>query len=317
MKGVYRVLCLVVCICLALTLAACGRITYSVRVADGGARTLTLRVYYGDMPEEDRAYVKTFLTDVSRSRTAAGRNSTVTEGEGYVALKEEYDSATDYYIAMGYTGNEPNDEETPTVDLNAYFFRYVSEMSLASRATVLSYALQYAVGDYAARGNGNLLQLWHAYVYGFNALPASPLYSVYTRLAEVPLDALLSATITAIDGEKGDLVADDLTQWLEVKGYDLASVDFAYTYEHVYRSVEGADPSRTYTDSETGATVYEWDMTVADIPAATITLYQTVPRAWAWELTAIAAGLVTIGVLLTIILIQRRKKQYAARETEQ
>ena len=314
MKGIAKVLLVIVSVVLCLALVACGRVTYSVQVASGGARTLILRVYYEDMTDIDRAYLKTYLEDVSRSRNAGGRHSSVTEGEGYLSLREEFDSATDYYIAMGYTGNEPNEDATPTEEINAYFFRYVSELSLASRATVLSYAFQYAIGDYAAKGEESLLALWQAYVNGFSALPTSPLYSVYSELATVGLDRLFAATVTALDGAKGDLVSEDLTQWLAGKGYDLEEVDFAYTYEHVYKSVVGAEPSRTYTNSETGATVYEWDMTAADIPTATITLYQTVPRTWVWELTAVAAGLVTIGIILTIILIKRRKNHAARKE---
>jgi len=316
MKGFRKALAVLLCLLLSCALAACGRLTYSVQVSAGGARTMILRVYYEDMTDADKAYVKTFLEDVSHSRNASGRHTEVTVGEGYVALREEYDSATDYYIAMGYTGDEPNDERTPTEDINAYFFRYVTEMSLVSRATLMSYAFQYAVGDYAAKGEGNLLQLWHSYVAGFNALPTSPLYSVYSELSEVELDRLLPATVQAMDGDKGDLVATDLATWLAAKGYNVDDVSFAYTYEHVYKSVKGAEPTKTYTNSETGATVYRWDMTLADVPDATITLYQTVPRAWAWELTAVAIGFVTIGVILTIILIRRRKNQHAGEREE-
>lgn len=298
-------------------LTACGSLTYSVQIETGGVRTLSLRVYYEDMTDENIAYAKAFLEDYSRRRNESGRQTQVIEGENYISLREEFDNATDYYIALGYTGNEPNDGEAETIDLNAYFYQYVVDQHLVDKADVLGLAFRYAVGDYAQKNDGSLLQLWQAYLGGFVAMPTSPLYSVYSELVKVELNDLLAATVTAMEGDKGDLVAADLAGWLAAKGYDLEAVDFRYSYEHVYKSVEPQGYTRSYTNSDTGATVYEWDMQLADLSDATFTIYQTVPRAWAWELTAVGIGLVTIGVVLTIILMRRRNKHHAAREREQ
>ena len=301
---------------LCCVLCSCATITYSVQIAAGGARTLTLRVYYDDdMTEEDRAYIKAFLTEVSDSRKAGGRTLELVEGEGYVALKEEFESATEYMIAMGYTGDELNEDPTPKVNLNAYFFEYVSEMTLATRATILSYAFRYAIGDYSARG-GDLLERWRAYCDGSSAIYSSGMYEVFSALARTETSSLYDATVAAMSGDKGDRLAETLQTWLADKGYDLRDVDFRYTYEHVYKSVYPRECTKSYTNSETGNTVYEWDMSVADIPETTITLCQKAPNAWAWELTAIAVGVLAIGIMLVVIVIKRRKVDNASRETE-
>lgn len=318
MKKTVGILVLLLCLVTCWALTACATVTYSVQIGVNGARTLTLRVQYGDdTTDEDKAYIKTFLEEVSATYRAAGRDCTVKEGEGYITLKEEFESATDYMIAMGYTGDEPNDDPTPSVNLNAYFLEYVSEMSLASKATVLSYAFRYAIGDYTAKGKGNLLARWRAYCSGYAGMVTHPLCEVYAELARTDMDGLYQATAQALESEKGEALADDLAVWLADKGYNLRDVNFRYTYEHIYKSVYPKECTKSYKNSETGATVYEWDMTVADIPATTVVLCQKAPRAWAWELTAIGAGLVALVVTLTIILVKRRKMNDASRETEQ
>ena len=293
---------------LCCLLSACSELTYSVQIATGGARTLTVSVHYAeDATEEEINTINEFLRQVADSRVAGGRPCRIDKGEGYVTLKEEFDSATEYYISMGYTGDEPNDEETPYVNLNAYFMEYVTEMPLATRATVVGYQWQFAVKDASAKGI-DLPLLWRYYCSGRSA----SLFPLYGRLAAS--EDIVTDTLDALSGEYGEALCEVLSVWLGEKGYALSDVPFRYTYEHVYKSVYAETYTNSYKNKETGATVYEWNMTAADIADTTVTLHQKVPRVWAWELTSVAAGVAVMGVILVIILIKRRKISNASEE---
>ncbi len=300
MKRALTVAILLICLALCCVLSACDTITYSVQIATGGQRTMSLYVYYDAADTaQQKENVKRFLGEVRDVRNANGRQCELVEEAAYIVLREQFESATDYYIAMGYTGDEV-DEEVPYVDLNAYFVEYRSPMRLADAATVLGYTLQYAVST-----QPTLALLWRAYCGGKSAVYIDNLAPVYQRLAAS--DDVVAATIDALSGEYGVRLGEELCAWLADKGYDVAEVDFRYTYEHLYKSVYPTAYDRSYTNGATGATVYEWDMKVADIADATIEICQKAPRVWAWELTAIAAGIAVIGVILLIILAKRRK----------
>ena len=306
MKTALRVILIALCVATCLVLTACGSLTYSVAIGSGGARTLTITVAFDDTVDDTaRAQAKDFLTRVRDVRNTNGRQCELVEGDGYVSLKEEFESATDYYIAMGITGDEEG-EDVPYVDLDAYFLEYEIVMNLVERSTVLNYALQYVVSV-----DASVPFLWKYNCEGRSAIVVdNPLQSVYQSIAE-STDPI-GVTLQALDGEQGDLLCDELEQWLADKGYSLADVPFRYTYEHVYKSVYAKDYTRCYQNSVTGCTVYEWDMTLAEVADADFTLYQRVPRVWAWELTAVAVGLATMGVILLIILIKRRRINNAA-----
>lgn len=306
MKRLLTITIIILCFALTLVLGACSSLTYSVQIAAGGQRTLCLTVNLEEgMTEAERLSIKSFLQTVADNRNRNGRNCVVKEGEGFLMLKEEFDSSTDYYIAMGLTGDEPNEDAMPYVDLNAYFLEYSSEMRLADRATVVGYAMQYAAAD----TEGDILVLWRGYLSGLSTMrPDDPLQPLYARLAySTPATDLLNDTVAALSGSQGEAFCEVVADWLAENGYVLEAVSVRYNYEHIYRSVYAKTYTTTFKNPETGATVYQWEMTAADIPDTTIVIYQKAPRTWAWELTAIGAGVLTIAIILTIILIKRRK----------
>lgn len=310
------VVLLVLVLLMGILLCGCSSLTYSVQIAAGGARTLKLRVNLENgVSAEERQAITQFLRTVAENRNRNGRNCTVTEEDNSILLSEEFESATDYYIAMGITGDEPNEEELPYVDLNAYFVEYVSESFLADDATVISYALQYAY----AMTDGDIMTAWRIYcaLQATMLAESDPLRAVYAELSYTDAGSLLPATLRALSAESGNRLCADLKVWLAMQGYDLGDVNLRYTYEHTYRSIYGANCTSTYVDKETGATVYQWDMTADKIPVTLIELRQKAPRVWAWELTAIAAGLVALGVIGVILLCKRRKVNHGSGEERQ
>ena len=304
-QRVFIVCLLAVMVCL---LTACGTVSYSVQITTGGARKLTLMVQFDeDATAEERAQAEAFLRSVCDARNRAGRRCTVKVADGAVAMEEQFESATDYYVAMGYTGDEPNEDETPYVNLNAYFTEYRSDMQLLERPTVVGYQWQYAVACDVA-----VVFEWRTHCMALSATD-SALQPLYAELAATATDRVAEATLAALSGSYGDALAEDLTSWLAERGYDLAAVDFRYTYEHLYRSVYAKDCTKSYRNPDTGSMVYEWDATLAEVPTMQISIYQKAPRVWVWELTAVAAG-VLVMVALSIVILVKRRNNHAPRE---
>ena len=269
MKGTRRIILCLLILSLLLMLGGCGtRVAFYQKIDTAGARTMQLTVSFDEtatQQEKDAAYQ--YLQQVQKEREQTGRDTRLlTVGDDYV-LEETYDSATDYYIAMGLTGNEPAGDPLPSRVVDGYFLEYRNDLTIADRATVLSHALRYAVCADVA-----VLFAWRDKVLTMAAEPnAAP---VYATLAATDSDRLVDTTISFLEDEA---LCDVLQAWLCDRGYDLADVAFGYSYDHLYDSVYAKQYDESYETTE-GTTVYVWHMTLADVPYQTVTVYQKTPR---------------------------------------
>lgn len=296
-----------VCVVVAVLLTAlcgCGTITYQSKVDMVGGREIVWRV---DLDENvsaaEVAATKAYMQLVRDRWTAAGRNVQWEEGERYMCLRESYESATEYYMAMGYTGNEPNDPvETSGAGL---FVDYPSIGSLTDKATLMSCVLQYLyVGDATFAAS---LQEWVRQT-AADAQAPKAVRDCAMALGSSTTDVVLDMVdVLAVGDDTAQAVAQSLMTWLPEQGIDLSAVNFVYEYSHAYQSVTAKGNESSYTDQE-GNTVYVWKSNLQDLPDLTIELHQKAPNVWVWELIAIVLGL-AVGVILTVVIVRRKKNK--------
>ena len=287
-------------VALVATLAGCGvQLTYTTKVTTAGARELTLSVALDDTADQvtrDSTYA--LLQQIEYERKAKGRNTVLSNpDDNSYCLTESFDSATDYYIAIGYTGNEPNEVERDYTPMG-YFVEYRSELRPADAATVASYALRYAnIAD------DTMLFDWRDHVADL-AAGDDALAVVAAPLTAASTDTLLDATIGAISTTEA--LADHVLQWLAARGYDAADLQVTYIYDHLYDSVYAKQYDEKY--EKEGCTAYVWHLTADQLATASFAVYQKAPRVWAWEVTAIAVGVVVAIAIWLVILAKRRVK---------
>ncbi|MBQ7653135.1 MAG: hypothetical protein IJS93_02040 [Clostridia bacterium] len=284
-----------------LLLAGCGEATYTVRIESGGARiySYTVRLDASDLDvEKQRAAVRTVFTYYADRIDRATFTDT---DPNVLTLEIRYDDLTDYYIANGITGNEPN-EPSEWEKEGVLFQKYYTVLFVADKGNFEYYALQYldaydatfrqnyVVKAYAAANNGSL----------------SAVYSQVVRNAVANEDAFSTLRALVNDGNSSYAEEAQTTayEWMKELGYDYSKVTAYFRYSMYFRNVKGQNPDEVYT--EDGQTVYKWKLD--PFSANEFTLTQTVPSVWVWELLSIAAGLMVAGVCIALIIVKKKIK---------
>ena len=289
-------------------MVGCGtQLTYTTKIATGGAREMTLRVQFDEsVDQQTRDSTYAFLQKVQAERAAMGRDVELSKPrDDTYLLTESFASATDYYIAIGYTGNETNDEPMDGTAMG-YFVEYHSDLRLVDNATLAGYALRYV--DVADQ---TMLFDWRAALTSLAGQP-SQLSTVAAELTAQTDDRLVGATVAAM--AVNPKLADYALQWLADRGYDANDLRVDYVYDHVFDTVYAKQYDEIYR-TEDGSTAYVWHLNAADLATTTVTIYQKAPRVWVWELTAVAVGLAAALAVWVAILVKRRKSN--APTTEQ
>lgn len=300
-RWISAIACLLVCAALLACLVGCGeQVTYKVHITTAGARTMTLTVTFDDTATEaEKKTTWDFLAAIRDDRYAAGHNITLSKNEDSYWLEESYDSETEYKIAMGITDFERSEDEVPKTD-QGYFVEYRVDMDIVDRATVVGYALRYAIA-----ADEHTLFAWRDAV-SQGAAQEAGFAATYAALEQVQTDQLFAATVSAM--QKDEAFAREVDNWLKSQGFDLG-IPFTFIYDHVYKTVYAKEYDESFVTQE-GTTAYVWHTNLRDVPDKTITIYQKSPRVWAWELTALGVGIATVCVL--VIVIRTRRKKYAA-----
>ena len=286
---------------LLLTLTGCGTLRYSMTVLTAGARRVEWTVNMTGESDADYQKALAFATAIADNRAKSGRPAVLTTEGKTIYITEEYASADDYYIAMGYTGWEDN--EVDEYVGKGLMREYRSTASIVSRSVVVSYALAYLnSADLSAMAA--FKQFWSDKAF---------LHPDDQAVVAVANAEDLSSTLAGYLGEE-DETADRLYAYtlegLEAVGYDLDEMLVKYDYQHTYKSVYALDAIEIPSG---GGTVYEWETDLAHLADLEITICQKAPSVWAWELIAIAAGVLVIGIIVLVVVVKRRK-QNATRE---
>ena len=243
-----------------------------------------------------------FASAIVDNRKQAGRPAVLTTEEQVIRITEDYESADAYYMALGYTGWEANEaDEYVGVGLMR---EYRSTGSIVSRGIVVGYALRY-LESVDSVAMDLFKQYWPAKYVATGATDQA-VYQVSTASDVV---ATLTAYLDQEDETADRLYGYTLEAFASV-GYDMEQLLVKYDYQHTYKSVYALDATEIPSG---GGTVYEWETDLAHLADLQITICQKAPAVWAWELIAIAAGILVMGIILLVVILKRRK-QNATRE---
>ncbi len=103
-------------------------VTVSMVTGSDGSVTREYRVFYNATSADATIVageINKVMTQIADNLISKGRNAVIVEEGDYVILRERYSSITDYNIALGYTGDEPN--EASSSENDGYFKIYTSE----------------------------------------------------------------------------------------------------------------------------------------------------------------------------------------------
>lgn len=286
-------------IILLLSLTGCATIRYSVTISTGGERVIDYSVIF-DKDEVNineyqmvEAYLK-YLTTINEN------SEFVISGDdnNELTFRMHYDSQTDYYIAMGITGDEV-DESLEPVD-SGMLLHYESTLLDIDKADFASYALSYLSYGRPEIGNNVVNYLEQ---HGQDAgIPIDSIYDITT--VENSTHELINSLREHSDYR--DALADVTYEALKTEGYDLASLDVYFDFSHVYESIKGIDADYVEeTDIELGKQkVYTWKLDPMN--RNEIKVSQMSPNVWIWELVAIAVGIIVVAVGFTIVFVKSR-----------
>ena len=310
MKKGLVTLVVVLCTLCAVLLCGCGSVTYRTIVGEAGSRIIDIVVEREDMPDKEWEFCQVYVQAYYERLVAAGRDAEFLADQNRMTLRQFYASATDYYLAMGYTGDEPSEPlEGEVVDL--LMKEYAVEMTIIDRQTLISYALDYWMAqerifmDDVEECANNLRAWWKS-----KRTESDP------DLKAIVLQVWTSPSVFAATAEVLPQLPESYLEGMATV-LQLDEVDFTYHYSHVYESVEAREYDYVHVDQFTGQTVYVWKMKLDDAPTASVVLYQTSPNVWVWEVLALVAGLVVAGALALVVLCKRRKVEHGRRQKEE
>lgn len=310
MKKGLVTLVVVLCILCAVLLCGCGSVTYRTMVGEAGSRIIDIVVERDDMSAKEWEFCQTYMQAYYERLVAAGRDAEFLVDQNMMTMRQVYASATDYYLAMGYTGDEPSEPLEGEV-VGLLMKEYAVEMTIIDRQTLISYALDYwlmqeKISADSVKEYANSLRAWWKSM----RTESDP------DLKAIVLQVWTSPSVFAATAEVLPQLPESYLEGMAT-GLRLDEVDFTYQYSHVYESVEAREYDNAYVDEFTGQTVYVWNMKLDDAPTASVVLYQTSPNVWVWEVLALVAGLVVAGALALVVLCKRRKVEHGRRQKEE
>ncbi len=285
-------------------LVGCGSLRYSVSVGANGSRVIEATLNLTDATDLEYQRALDYLTALAEARRQSGRPTHIETEQKVVRLIEEYATADEYEKAVGITGWETG--EGAEYKESGYWREYRSTMTLADHQVIVSYALGYLSKEDPTAYNA-FVGWWRALT-----VPDQETKEAVQRVATAAdFDQALSAEL---DSSKSTAAAlyEYAKQGFAHVGYDMDEMTVKFDYQHLYQKSVYAKDATVIRSSD--GNVYEWETTLAALPELEINIYQKAPAVWAWELTAIAAGVLVIGVVVAIVAIRRKKQNAPGKE---
>jgi|GEM_PF-4135321 len=298
------VLLFIACFFAVFILTGCGEVTYSVKIDSSGARTYRYKVELNDKDSDyqtQKNAVKTLFSYYADNRDRVSFIE-VDNDPNVLILQIYYESATDYYIANGITGDEPN--SPADFEYNGLFFQtYFTQMKVSDLATFDSYALLYLqrydpdfATEYIKRATKAVTD---------QSLSPSLTVAVKEILYGTDVYEKLRLLLFS-DSDVADEAARASYLWMKDLGYDFERVEASFEYSMYFKNIKGQDPDEVYVDSD-GQTVYKWKLDPLNDNTFTIT--QKVPTVWVWELTCILGGVIAALICVVLIILRKKNKQ--------
>ncbi len=294
-----KVLVIALLIILVLSLSGCATIRYSVTISTGGERVVDYSVIFDNAEVGLNEYQMTGAY-LSYLASVNDNSEYVVSGDfdNELTFRMYYESQTDYYIAMGITGDEV-DEPLEPID-NGMLLHYESTLLDIDKADFASYALSYLSYGRPEIGENAVQYL-----------------KQHGKDAGVPVDCIND--ITTVENstrefvntlressDHRDALANVAYEAMKIEGYDLALLDIYFDFSHVYESVKGinADSVEEISVDLGKQKVYTWKLD--SMGKNEIKVSQMSPNVWIWELISIAAGIIVVVVGFTIIFVKSK-----------
>lgn len=294
-----KVLVIALLIILVLSLSGCATIRYSVTISTGGERVVDYSVIFDNAEVGLNEYQMTGAY-LSYLASVNDNSEYVVSGDfdNELTFRMYYESQTDYYIAMGITGDEV-DEPLEPID-NGMLLHYESTLLDIDKADFASYALSYLSYGRPEIGENAVQYLKQ---HGTDAgVPVDCINDITT--VENSTREFVNTLRESSDHR--DALANVAYEAMKIEGYDLALLDIYFDFSHVYESVKGinADSVEEISVDLGKQKVYTWKLD--SMGKNEIKVSQMSPNVWIWELISIAAGIIVVVVGFTIIFVKSK-----------
>lgn len=301
-----KILFILILIILTFTFVGCAEVTYSVFISDGGARvydyTVTLDRSDPNTPS-NITLVKSFF-EYLKSKNPYSDVLTDDENPNVVIYRISYESQTEYNLAMGITGDEPNLDSSVYTEKG--FFRYYEGVLIdMDKEDFASYALMYlSFVDNALESKVRAELI----AYSKNPTKSEGATNTVAGILvseEDTITALRSdLSISPYANELGEITYEALKNI----GYDYSGILATFEYSHVYKSIVGVNPDKVdKVKNELGSTqkVYSWKLDL--FGHNEVKIYQRTPNVWVWEVIAIAFGILVAGIIVAVYFLKKKK----------
>lgn len=295
-------------------LVGCGEITYSVTIDDVGGRLYEYRVTLDpNSPETSKniELVRTFF-EYKKSQNPYAYVVYDEKTPNVVSLCISFDSLTEYYQAMGITGDEPN--EPSESEAKGLFRVYEGVLIDFSKEDFAIYALDYlsfVMADAQNTFNNVLRESLKTYI-----STSSSNGSTLSAFAKEAIIRICNDKVnTTAESLKLELtyseVADELAEVtyeiFKEMGYDYSKVIATFEYSHAYKSVKGVNPDKTeVVQTELGKKkVYSWNLDV--LGDNEIKYTQKAPNVWVWEVIAVSFGVIVALTTFALFFVKKKK----------
>ena len=111
-------------------------------------------------------------------------------------------------------------------------------------------------------------------------------------------------TVNTYKGYFADMIKD------EINLFD--GIDMKYVYGTAYDSVYSTNATETY--SEDGYNYMVWDLDLNNPDSTVPILISRTPKVWVFEVLGISAGVLAIGIVMTVVFIKKKKKKSVTAE---
>lgn len=306
MKKILFILILLISV---FVFVGCAEITYSVTISDGGARVYDYKVTFDKASPETAQniiLVRTYF-EYQKSKNEYADIIFDEETPNEIIYRVSYESQTEYNLAMGITGDEPND--APMEYTEKGLFRVYEGILLdLDKEDFALYALSYlsVINSASADAfNYDLRENLKSYIN--NPTISNTANECVIRICTATDVDTVQSLITELSiSEVATELAEITYNSLKEMGYDYSKVIATFEYSHVYKSIKGVDPDKTeVVNTDLGkAKVYSWNLDLLGHNEIKVT--QQTPNVWAWELIALCVGVVVALIVLLVFFVRRK-----------
>ena len=309
-----KILFILTILLVVFLLVGCGEITYSVTIDDVGGRLYEYRVTLDpNSPDTSRniELVRTFF-EYKKSQNPYAYVVYDEKVPNVVSLCISFESLTEYYQAMGITGDEPN--EPSYAEVKGFFKVYEGVLIDFSKEEFAIYALDYlsfVFKDTQNTFNSALRESLKANIN--NSTLSSYAKESIIRICNDKVNTTSESLKNELSiSEAAGELADVTYEIFKDMGYDYSKVIATFEYSHVYKSVKGVNPDKKeVVQSDLGKrTVYSWNIDV--LSDNEIRYTQKAPNVWVWELVAVLFGVVVAITTLVIFFVKKKKAVFEA-----